>query len=122
MAHPVATLVMAAALAAAIASPARAEPRWLACKFTDHTATVRNFFMVFDDLRNTAALFDGVGLIEGSNTSITFQALRSRFPKFTVTYNRNDGALAITAVEGTYGGTFNGDCRRSPPPAGAPAT
>lgn len=122
MMRPAAMLVAVAALAATVASPAWAEPRWLACKFTDHTATVRNFFMVFDDIRNTAALFDGSGLIEGSSTSITFQALRSRFPKFTVTYNRNDGALAITAVEGTYGGTFNGECRRSPPPPGAPAT
>ncbi len=122
--RPGVTLVVAmtlgAALVASVASPALAEPRWLACKFTDHKATVRNFHMVFDDIRNTASIFDGVSLIEGTGTTTTYQALRTRFPAFTVTYNRNDGALAITAVEGTYGGTFTGECRRSPPPPGAP--
>ncbi len=122
--RPGVTLVVAmtlgAALVASVASPALAEPRWLACKFTDHKATVRNFHMVFDDIRNTASIFDGASLIEGTGTTTTYQALRTRFPAFTVTYNRNDGALAITAVEGTYGGTFTGECRRSPPPPGAP--
>ena len=82
---------------------------------------MRNFHMMFDDMRNTAALFEAGSLVEGTGTTTTYQALRTRFPAFTVTYNRNDGALAITAVEGTYGGTFNGECRRSPPPPGAPA-
>lgn len=113
--------VLAAALAASAASPALADQRWLACRFTDHKATVRNFHIVFDDIRNTAAMFEGGLLVEGTGTSITFQSLRTRFPAFTVTYNRNDGALAITAIEGTYGGTFNGECRRSPPPPGVPA-
>ena len=114
-------LVLMAATALAIAaSPALAEPRWLACKFTDQGGAVRNFSMVFDDLRGTAALFDAGQLVEGSGTAINFQSIRSRFPAFALTYNRNDGALAI-AAEGTYGGILKGDCRRSPPPPGAPA-
>lgn len=117
----VSAMALGAALAASAVSPALAETRWLACKFTDHQATARNFYMSFDDIRNTAALFDGISMIDGANTIITYQALRTRFPAFTVTYNRNDGALSITAVKGTYGGTFAGECRRSLPPPGAPA-
>lgn len=117
----VSAIVLGAALAASAVSPAVADARWLACRFTDHKATARNFHMVFDDIRNTAALFEAGSLVQGTGTSITFQSLRTRFPTFTVTYNRNDGALAITGVEGTYGGTFSGECRRSPPPPGAPA-
>ena len=113
------TAALGLALAIA-ASPVLAEPRWLACKFTDQSGTVRNFSMVFDDLRGTAALFDAGQLVEGSGTAINFQSIRSRFPAFALTYNRNDGALAI-AAEGTYGGILKGDCRRSPPPPGAPA-
>jgi hypothetical protein len=105
---------------AAITSPVLAEPRWLACKFTDQGGVVRNFHMVFDDLRGTASVFDAGSLVEGSGTTINFQSIRSRFPAFALTYNRNDGALAIVA-EGTYGGILKGDCRRSPPPPGAPA-
>jgi hypothetical protein len=112
-------LAAVAALAAA-ASPAVAEPRWLACKFTDQNGAEHAFDMVFDDIRNTAALFEAGTMVEGTRTSITFQSLRTRFPKFTAIYNRNDGALAITAVAGTYGGTFVGACRRSLPPPGAP--
>jgi hypothetical protein len=119
--HQSLTMMVVAMLAAAFAMPALAEQRWLACKFTDQTATARNFFMMFDDIRNTASLFDGSGLVEGSSTSITFQALRTRFPNFAVTYNRNDGALAVTGIAGTYGGSFAGECRRSPPPPGVPA-
>ena len=74
--------------------------------------------MVFDDLRSTASLLDGGALVEGTGTSITFQALRTRFPQFTVTYNRNDGALALTPVAG-FGGILPGECRRSAPPPGA---
>ena len=114
-------MMAVAAFAVTVAGPVLAEPRWLVCKFTDHKAVVRNFHMMFDDMRNTAALFEAGSLVEGTGTTTTYQALRTRFPAFTVTYNRNDGALAITAVEGTYGGTFNGECRRSPPPPGAPA-
>ena len=114
-------MMLAAAVAFAVAtSPALAEPRWLVCKFTDQGGAVRNFHMVFDDLRNTAALFDNGQLVEGSGTTINYQSIRSRFPAFALTYNRNDGALAIVA-EGTYGGILKGDCRRSPPPPGAPA-
>jgi hypothetical protein len=98
-----------------------AEPRWLACKYTDTRGAAQSFHMVFDDIRNTASLFDAGALVEGTSTSITFQALRTRFPKFIVTYNRNDGALAVTPLEGGYGGLLQGGCRRSPPPPGAPA-
>ncbi|MBI3198445.1 MAG: hypothetical protein HYZ40_13250 [Rhodospirillales bacterium] len=80
----------------------------------------RNFFMVFDDLRGTASLFDAGTLIEGSGTSINFQSIRTRFPTFAITYNRNDGALAVSPLEATYGGILRGECRRSPPPPGAP--
>jgi hypothetical protein len=109
-----------AAVMAALSWPAMAEPRWLACKYTDTNGTVRNFHMMFDDLRNTAALFDAGTLVEGTNTGITFQALRTRFPQFIVTYNRNDGALSLTPLTG-YGGIRIGECRRSPPPPGGPA-
>jgi hypothetical protein len=81
-------------LLALLSRPALAEPRWLACKFNDTSGKAQNFVMVFDDLRGTAALFDGYSLIDGASTTITFQALRTRFPQFNVTYNRNDGALA----------------------------
>jgi hypothetical protein len=106
-------------LLAALARPAMAEPRWLACKYTDTSGKAQNFFMVFDDLRSTASLLDAGTLVEGTNTGITFQALRTRFPQFAITYNRNDGALAVTPLAG-YGGILTGECRRSPPPPGAP--
>lgn len=115
-----AVLTMAAAMAA-IASPAQAEPRWLACKVTDQGGAARNFHIVFDDRRNTAAVWDGVTLVEGGSTVITFQALRSRFPNFALTYNRNDGALSMTPLGANYGGLLHGECRRSPPPPGVPA-
>ena len=102
------------------ASPAMAEPRWLACKFTDQGAQTQNFSMVFDDIRGTASLFVGGALVEGSGTSINYQSIRTRFPTFSITYNRNDGALSL-APEGSYGGILKGECRRSPPPPGAPA-
>ena len=108
-------------LVALLSRPALAEPRWLACKFNDISGKVQNFVMVFDDLRGTAALFDGYNLIDGASTTITFQALRTRFPQFNVTYNRNDGALAVSPTVGGLGGILTGDCRRSPPPPGAPA-
>ena len=108
------------ALLAALSRPAMAEPRWLACKYTDVRGTTQTFHMVFDDIRNTASLFDAGALVEGTNTGITFQALRTRFPNFIVTYNRNDGALAVTPLAGGYGGLLQGECRRSPPPPGAP--
>jgi hypothetical protein len=37
----------------------------------------------------------------------------------TITHNRNDGALAVMPLAG-YGGILPGECRRSPPPRGAP--
>lgn len=108
------------AVLAALSRPAMAEPRWLSCKYTDTNGKAQAFHMVFDDLRNTAALFDAEAgtLVEGTNTSTTFQALRTRFPRFTLTYNRNDGALSVTPPTG---GILTGECRRSPPPPGAPA-
>ena len=106
-------------LLALLSRPALAEPRWLACKFNDARGQAQNFYMVFDDMRGTAALFDGGGLVEGTSTSINFQSLRTRFPQFNVTYNRNDGALAVSPIG--VGGILHGECRRSPPPPGAPA-
>jgi hypothetical protein len=108
-------------LLALLSRPALAEPRWLACKFNDTSGKAQSFFMVFDDLRGTAALFDGGGLVEGTSTSINFQSLRTRFPQLNVTYNRNDGALAVSSTTGGLGGIMTGDCRRAPPPPGAPA-
>ena len=108
------------AVLAILSRPAMAEPRWLACKYTDTSGTAQTFHMVFDDLRSTAALFDAGTLIEGTNTSINFQALRARFPAFMLTYNRNDGALAVAPLAGGLGGILTGECRRSPPPPGAP--
>jgi hypothetical protein len=109
-----------AAVLAALSRPAMAEPRWLACKYTDANRATQTFHMVFDDLRGTAALLDAGALIEGTNTGITFQALRTRFPQFVITYNRNDGALSVT-LAGGLGGILHGECRRSAPPPGAPA-
>src|SRR5258708_35144746 len=103
----------------AFSRPAMAEPRWLACKYNDTNRKAQTFFMVFDDLRNTASLLDAGTLVEGADTGITFQALRTRVPQFTVTYNRNDRAVALTPLAG-YGGTLTGESRRGPPPPGAP--
>ena len=108
-----------AALLALLSGPAQAEPRWLACKFTDTSAKVQNFVMVFDDIRGTAALLDGAALVDGTGTSINFQSLRTRFPQFNVTYNRNDGSLSISPTGG-LGGILTGECRRTAPPPGAP--
>lgn len=115
------TLLATVAACAVAASPALAEPRWLGCKYTDQGGTARNFHMVFDDIRGTAALFDAATLIEGSGTSINYQSIRARFPAFVLTYNRNDGALTISPTEGSYGGILRGECRRTPPPPGAPS-
>ena len=114
-----AEILATVALLTLLSHPALAEPRWLACKFNDTSGKPQNFAMVFDDIRGTAALFDGYGLVEGTSTSINFQSLRTRFPQFNVTYNRNDGALAVSPIG--VGGLLHGDCRRSPPPPGAPA-
>ena len=106
------------ALLTLLSRPALAEPRWLACKFTDTSGKPQTFNMVFDDLRGTASFFDAGSLVEGANTSINFQSLRTRFPQFTVTYNRNDGALSVVP---SVGGLLHGECRRSAAPPGAPA-
>jgi hypothetical protein len=115
------TLVAAAGLAV-VATPVLAEPRWLACKFTDHEGGVRTFDMVFDDLRGTASILTAGTLTEGVGTSINFQSIRSRFPTFALTYNRNNGDLAVSPLDVSYGGILRGQCRRGPPPAGAPRT
>ncbi len=112
---------MAALGLAAVAQPARAEPRWLACKVTDQGGQVRNFAVVFDDRRNTAGVWDGISMVEGTDVAITFQALRARFPNFSMTYNRNDGAFSMTPLGANYGGLLHGECRRSAPPPGVPA-
>ena len=74
--------------------------------------------MVFDDRRGVAALLDVGFLQQGTNTAITYQAIRTRFPEYALTYNRNDGALAINP---RTGGILNGECRRVTPPPGAPS-
>ena len=112
-----AAILGAMSLLVALSGPALAEQRWLGCKYNDGRGASQTFYMVFDDLRSTASLFEDGGLIEGSNTNITFQALRTRFPQFLVTYNRNNGALSITPQGG---GLLQGECRRVPPPPGAP--
>jgi hypothetical protein len=106
------------ALLAAVAQPARAEQRWLGCTFKDVNGKTQNFLMAFDDLRGVAAILEAGSLVAGANTTINFQSLRARFPDFTITYNRNDGALAITP---RTGGLLGGECRRVAPPPGAPA-
>lgn len=117
LAQALATVVLLALLS----HPALAEPRWLACKFTDTSGKAQSFHMVFDDMRGTAALFDDGSLIEGVGTTTNFQSLRTRFPQFNVTYNRNNGALAVSPTMGGLGGILSGECRRSAPPPGAPA-
>ena len=114
-----AEILATAVLLALLSHPALAEPRWLACKFTDTSGKVQTFHMVFDDMRGTAAILDGPSLVDGTSTTVNFQSLRTRFPPFNVTYNRNDGALSVSPV-GT-GGMLHGECRRSAPPPGAPA-
>lgn len=108
-----------AALLALLSGPALAEPRWLGCKFTDTSGKPQTFAMVFDDIRGTAALLDGAALVDGAQTSITFQALRTRFPQYNVTYSRNDGTLSVS-LTGGLGGILTGECRRIAPPPGAP--
>jgi len=110
------TIAAMVAITALSSWPAHAEPRWLGCKF-NAGGKEQTFAVVFDDLRNVAFLLNEGLLVEGSNTSITFQAMRTRFPNFTLTYNRNDGALSITPPAG---GIINGECRRIAPPPGAP--
>ncbi|CAN5868600.1 hypothetical protein BH11PSE3_BH11PSE3_08240 [soil metagenome] len=112
-------LLLAVAVLALLSGPAIAEPRWLACKYADGRGATHDFYMVFDDLRSTASVLENGQLIEGANTNITFQALRSRFPMFMMTYNRNDGALALNPLQGG-GGLLQGKCGRTAPPAGAP--
>ncbi len=108
-----------AALFVLLSGPALAEPRWLGCKFTDISGKQQNFVMVFDDIRLTAALLDGPALVEGAGTSINFQSLRTRFPQYNVTYNRNDGSLSLS-LTGGMGGILTGECRRISQPPGAP--
>ena len=115
-----ANIVTAGALLALLSRPALAEPRWLACKYNDTSGKPQTFSMVFDDMRGTAAILDNGGLIDGVGTTVNFQSLRTRFPAFNLTYNRNDGGLAVSATGG-LGGIMTGECRRSPPPPGAPS-
>ena len=104
-----------------MAGPAAAETRWLACKYTDAKGAAQTISMMFDESRNVAALFENGQMVDGANTTITFQSLRSRFPSYILIYNRNDGALSVTPLGGAYAtGMLRGECRRSPPPPGAP--
>jgi hypothetical protein len=108
---------LAAALLAALSQPVRAEQRWLGCSYKDVNGKAQNFVMAFDDLRGIASILDAGSLVAGTNTTINFQSLRARFPDFTITYNRNDGALAVNP---RTGGILSGECRRVAPPPGAP--
>ena len=103
---------------ATLAPPALAEPRWLACKFNDASGKPQTFVTVFDDIRGTVALLEGRELVDGASTSINFQSIRTRFPQFNFTYNRNDGSMSLST--GSLGGIMTGECRRTAPPPGAP--
>lgn len=111
-------------LLAATALPAAAETRWLVCKFNDHQSKPQGFHMMFDEDRNITAIFDpALGtMTEGTSTFINFQLIRTRFPAYSLTYNRNNGTLALSLISGTSipAGLVQGECRRSPPPPGAP--
>lgn len=111
-------------LLAVTAAPAVAETRWLGCKFTDHLGKPQGFNMMFDEDRNLTAIFDPAHgtLSEGTSTFINFQLIRTRFPDFSLTYNRNNGTLALSPTTGGSipTGLLQGECRRSPPPQGAP--
>lgn len=111
-------------LLAVTAVPAAAETRWLGCKFNDHQGKPQSFHMMFDEDRNLTAIFDpALGtMTEGTGTFINFQLIRTRFPDFSLTYNRNNGTLALSLISGTSipAGLVQGECRRSLPPPGAP--
>jgi hypothetical protein len=113
---------LALVLAVSMAAPAAAnDTRWLACTYTKDGKKF-SLSVAFDQDRNFTAIFDDGELREGTNTSITFQAIRSRFPAFFLTYNRNDGSLSLapTGGGGFTAGLVHGECRRSNPPPGAP--
>lgn len=113
--------VALALLSLSLAGPALAEPRWLVCKFTDLHGKSQGFYMKFDEQRNIAELLDEGRLIEGTNTFINYQAIRTRFPEFVLNYNRNDGALNVSPQAGAIvSGMLHGECRRAPPPPDAP--
>jgi hypothetical protein len=114
---------LAAALAVLSVAEALADTRWLSCRYTQG-GEQRQLAVMFDETRNLAAIFQDGLLTEGTATSITFQAIRSRFPGFFLTYNRNDGslALALTGGGGFTAGIVHGECRRANPPPGAPRT
>jgi hypothetical protein len=103
------------------ATPAAAAPGWLACKYNDTKGAPQALNMLFDPERNIVALFEYGSMVDGTSAYITFQAIRARFPNFALTYNRNDGALSISPIGVIGGGILYGECRRSPPPPGAPS-
>ncbi len=107
---------------ALLATPAAADTRWLACKFTDGRGGPQSFSMMFDEDRNIAAIFENGAMVDGTSTYITYQAIRTRFPTYVITYNRNDGVLSLSPLGGGAftSGILTGECRRSPPPPGAP--
>jgi hypothetical protein len=109
---------LAIVLLGVLSWPAQAEDRWLGCRYVDINGKTQSFFMVFDDRRSVAAVLDAGFLVEGSNTSITFQAIRTRFPDYALTYNRNDGGLALNP---RTGGILSGECRRVAKPPDAPS-
>jgi hypothetical protein len=114
-----AALTLALAVLAAAAPAVANDTRWLVCTYTKD-GQKHQISVVFDQPRNYAAVFNDGELLEGANTSITFQAIRSRFPGFFLTYNRNDGSLTLASTGGFTTGIVHGECRRSNPPPGAP--
>ena len=116
--------LLALLLLAATALPAAADTRWLVCKYNDNQGKAQGFHMMFDEDRNITGLFDpALGtLTEGRSTFINFQLIRTRFPDYSLTYNRNNGNLAVSLSGGGAipTGLVQGECRRSAPPPGAP--
>jgi hypothetical protein len=78
-------ILAAVGLLATPARPAMAKPRWLACKYTDRSGKGAE---LFHGVRRPAQY--GIPArcrhaCEGTDTGITFQALRTRFPQFAIT-------------------------------------
>ena len=76
-------------------------------------AQVRNFHVVFDDRRNTVGCLGRISLVEGTTRSHHVPgAARAASRHFSMTYNRNDGALLDDAARGQL---WRPAARRMPP-------
>ena len=104
-----------------LAAPAAAETRWLACQYVDVAGKQQPLAVMFDEDRNITGIFQDGAIVEGTNTSINFQSIRTRFPSYFLTYNRNDGTLSLVMIGGGFtSGMLHGQCHRSQAPPGAP--